>query len=80
MTALLLWETCCIPSLIYNASCWVNISKEDERRLDECQNFFLRLILGTGPGAPKVALRADTGTLSMRYRIWKEKVLLIYHI
>ena len=40
----------------------------------------MRLLWGTGPGAPKVALRADTGTRSMESRIWREKIMLIYHI
>ena len=37
----------------------------------ECQDFFLQLILLTVPGAPKVAVRADTATQSMVYRIYK---------
>ena len=40
----------------------------------------LRLLWGTGPGAPKVALRADTGTRSMESRIWREKIMLVYHV
>ena len=37
--------------------------------LNNVQDFFLRLLWGTGPGAPKVALRADTGTISKESRI-----------
>ena len=79
-TALLLWECCAIPSLIYNCSTWVGMGRGEEEALSECQDFFLRLILGSGPGAPKHALRADFGTRSMKLRVWREKIMLIHHI
>ena len=72
LTGLILWESCCIPSLIYNSGCWMAMTKKEEDALSECQDFFLRLLLGTGPGAPKVALRADSGTCSMPMRVKKE--------
>ena len=31
-TALLLWEACCIPSLLHGAGTWVDMSRETERR------------------------------------------------
>ena len=80
MTGLVLWETCVIPSLIYNCSTWVGIGKEEIKLLNGIQDYFLRMLWGTGPGAPKVALRADTGTRSMESRIWREKIMLIHHI
>ena len=64
-TGLVLWESCAIPSLLYNCSTWVGIGKEEIKALNAIQDYFLRLLWGTGPGAPKVALRADTGTRSM---------------
>ena len=73
MTALILWERCAIPSLIYNCSTWVGMGSQEEKLLAEQQDFFLRLLFGTGPGAPKVALRADTRTLSMLMRVWKDR-------
>ena len=80
LTGLILWESCCIPSLIYNSGCWMAMTKKEEDALSECQDFFLRLLLGRGPGAAKVALRADSGTCSMPMRVKKEKVMLIKHI
>ena len=44
------------------------------------EDFFLRFLRRTGAGAPKVALRADTGTRSMESRVWREKIMLIYHV
>ena len=80
MTGLVLWETCVIPSLIYNCSTWVGIGKEEIKLLNGIQDYFLRMLWGTGPGAPKVALRADTATRGMESRIWREKIMLVYHI
>ena len=56
------------------------MTKKEEDALSECQDFFLRLLLGTGPGAPKVALRADSGTCSMPMRVKKEKLMMVKHI
>ena len=72
--------TCVIPSLIYNCSTWMGIGKEEIRVLEGLQDYFLRMLWGTGPGAPRMALRADTGTRSMESRIWCEKIMLIFHI
>ena len=79
-TGLQLWESCVIPSLLYNCSTWVRIGKEELRTLEGLQDFFLRMLWATGPGAPKVALRADTATRGMKSRIEREKVMLVYHI
>ena len=79
-TALLLWESCALPSLLYNCSTWVGMGKKEEEALAECQLFFLRLVLATGPGAPKHALRADLGARSMLLRVWQQKILLVHHI
>jgi hypothetical protein len=79
-TGLVLWESCVIPSLLYNSSTWVKMGKEEEKAVEDIQDYFLRLLWGAGPGTPRVALRADTATRSMVARIWKEKILLLYHI
>ena len=79
-TALLLWESCAIPSLLYNCSTWVGIGKKEEEALAEIQEFYMRLALGTGPGAPKLSLRADFGVKTMKFRVWREKIMLIHHI
>ena len=79
-TALLLWESCAIPSLIYNCSTWVGMGRGEEEALAEWQDFFVRLVLRSGPGAPKHALRADFGSRNMKLRVWKEKLMLIHYI
>ena len=79
-TALLLWEACCVPSLLHGAGTWVEITPAVEKRLNNLQQHFLRLIYQVGPGAPIASLGWDTATLDMGLRIWREKVMLIIHI
>ena len=79
-TALLLWEACLIPSLLQGASTWMEISSKTLKKLNSLQQWFVRLILQVGPGAPLAALTWETGLLDMKLRIYKEKLLMIMHI
>ena len=79
-TALLLWESCALSSLLYNCSTWLGMGRKEEEALAECHFFFLRLALGTGPGAPKHALRVDLGVRSTLLRVWQQKIMLVHHI
>ena len=57
-------------------------SKADKtlKKLNSLQQWFVRLILQVGPGAPLAALTWETGLLDMKLRIYKEKLLMIMHI
>ena len=50
-TALILWERCCIPSLLHGAGTWMEISKETVLALNTIQRWFHRLIYQVGLGA-----------------------------
>jgi hypothetical protein len=54
-TALLLWEVCCVPSLLHGAGTWVGITAATEKKLNKLQEWFVRLILQIGPGASLAA-------------------------
>jgi hypothetical protein len=56
------------------------MGREEEKALNQSQDFFLKLMWATGPGAPSVALRADLGTRSMQSRVWAQKIMLIHHV
>ena len=79
-TALVLWERCCVPSLLHGAGTWVEITPGTLKRLNSIQQDFLRLIYQVGPGAPLASLCWDTMTLDMGLRVWLEKVMMIVHI
>ena len=78
--ALMMWERCCIPSLLYGAGTWVNMTAGTVTRLNKLQNWFLRMLLQVGQGAPLTALAWETGCLDMGLRVAIEKVMLIHHI
>ena len=78
--ALLLWEACLIPSLLQGSSTWTEISAKTEKKLNSLQQWFVRLILQVGPGAPLSALGWETGLLDMKLRIYKEKLSMILHL
>jgi hypothetical protein len=51
-----------------------------EKKLNALQQWFARLVLQVGPGAPLAALGWELGLTDMKLRVWKEKVMLILHI
>ena len=69
VTGLFLWESCCIPSLLYNAGSWLHLSKEAEKRLDGLQLWYLRILLRQGQGVPSGAILWESAVLSMPRRI-----------
>jgi hypothetical protein len=79
-TALLLWEVCCIPSLLHGAGTWTDISVATENRLNKIQNWYFRLVYQIGPGASLPSLLWDTITLDMKFRVYIEKIMLILSI
>ena len=51
-----------------------------EKKLNSLQQWFVRLILQVGPGAPLASLLWDFGLLDMGLRIWIEKLMLVLHL
>ena len=79
-TAIDLWELAILPSLLHGCEVWTDISKETEKKLEDLQVFYLSLVLQVGPGTPRVGLLAQTGLMSIKYRIWVEKTMMILHL
>ena len=79
-TAILLWESCCISSLLHGAGTWTDMSGVTERKLNSLQQWYIRLVLQVGPGAPLASLLWDFGILDMGLRVWIEKLMLLLHI
>ena len=73
-TALMLWEYCCIPSLLHGAGTWVEISSATEKQLNKLQCWYVRLILQIGPGSPIASLMWDFSLLDMSLRVYREKL------
>ena len=79
-TALMLWETCCIPSLMHGAGTWVEMTSETVKRLNKIQNYFVRLVLWIGQGSPLAGILWDTSLLDMKFRVYIEKLMIIMHL
>ena len=79
-SALLLWQACCLPSLLHGAGTWTEISVKTENRLNAIQRWFVKLIYQVGPGAPLASLYWDLALLDMGLLVWVEKVMLILHL
>ena len=79
-TAILLWEACCVPSLLYGCGTWLEMAPSTVKKLNAIQNWFLRLIFQVGPGVPIAALCWETGVLDMELRVLMEMLMLVLHI
>ena len=80
MTAVTLWERCCVPSLLHGAGTWVEITPETVKRLNATQQWYWRLIFQVGPGSPLSSLAWDLTCLDMGVRVMQHKVLLALHL
>ena len=80
MVAIDLWELAILPSLLNNAGTWTDMDEETVERLEELQLFYIRLILRVPVSTPKPLLRSETGLISMKHRVEKEKLMLVHHI
>jgi len=80
MAAKHLWEGAIVPSLLSGAGTWVGITPRLEVMCEELQELFWRTILQVPRGTPKVMLRAETASLKMKHRIWKQKLILVRRI
>ena len=79
-SALDLYESCIIPSLLTNAGTWVEMSEKAVNMLDSTQETFARVLLALPILAPQASLRAALGLLEGKWRIWEAKLLLLQAI
>jgi hypothetical protein len=75
-----LWNICIIPSLLNNCGTWTEITEKSVKLCEDQQNMFVRSMMRMPGSTPIPALRALTGLMGMRHRIYQEKLLLILAI
>ena len=80
MAAWELWEHALLPSLLSGAGTWLGEIQEAVDLCDSIQNFFWRLILEVPVSCPKVALRSETKSIGMKWKVWEAKCLLLKQI
>ena len=79
-SGLMLWETCCLPSLLHNAGTWVEMPATALKKLNSLQGWFLRLLLRQGPGVPSCSLLWESCLWDMELHVWLAKLMMIMHI
>ena len=80
MAAWELWEKAMVPSLLSGAGTWVGATVNEYDRCDRIQEMFWRVMLEVPESCPKIALRAETRMIGMKYRVWQSKLLLLKRI
>ena len=80
MSAWELWEKAMIPSLLSGAGTWLGATQDEYDKCDRLQDMFWRIMLEVPESCPKVALRAETRMISMKYRVWQQKLLLLQRL
>ena len=80
MCAWELWEKAMVPSLLSGAGTWVGATNEEYERCDRIQDMFWRVMLEVPESCPRIALRAETRMVTMKYRVWQQKLLLLRRI
>ena len=69
-SAIELYESCIIPSLLSDAATWMEIRKEIEYKLDAIEDLFGRVLFQVPQSTPRLATRAALGLQGMRWRVW----------
>ena len=75
-----LWNLAIIPSLLNNCGVWTEIDEKTVQSLEDLQYMYVRRVLHVPLSTPKVSLRSETGLLSMKHRIWEEKIRMVMAI
>ena len=75
-----IWEGAIVPSLLAGAGTWMGCNAKEEEMCEEVQELYWRTILQVPKGTAKVMLRAETGSMKMKQRIWKQKLMLAARI
>ena len=79
-TGLSLWETSLIPFLLHSSENWLNLSSKTLKILSDLQNDFFRSIFSLPLSTPIPIMYLDTKTPLMTNRIWKQKILFLFHL
>ena len=80
MAAWELWEKAMVPSLLDGAGTWVGATENEYDKCDKLQEMFWRVMLEVPESCPRIALRAETRMIKMKYRVWQYKLLLLKRI
>ena len=75
-----IWELAVLPKLLYNSDCWMDISTDTMKELEDIQLTFYRCLLAVGSGCPLPSLYWETGGTLIKNRVLQKKLLFLHHI
>ena len=75
-----LWERALIPSFLAEAGTWLGDIQEAIKFCNSIQEFNWKIILKVPDSCPKLALRCETFSRGIKWRIWEQKCLLLIRI
>ena len=76
--AINLFDACVVSSLLNNSSTWIGINDDHYKLLDNYLYDFLRALLQLPGSTPLACLRGATAVMAMKWRVWHEKLLLVF--
>ena len=77
---LVLRESMLINGILTNAEAWYGFSTSEMEQLEQVDENFLRIFLEVGRGCPKEMLYLETGTIPMRFIIYKRRLMFLHYI
>jgi hypothetical protein len=75
-----IWELALLPKLLYNSDCWMDISPDTMKVLEDLQLTFYRSLLAVGSGCPLPSLYWETGGTLIKNLILQTKLLFLHHV
>ena len=75
-----IWELAVIPMLLFNSECWIGITNQHLTELETLQKRFLKTLMAVGSGCPTPSLYWETGTVGMKWRIIRSKLIFYHHL
>ena len=76
---LILRESMLINGILTNAEAWYGLSDCEMELLEQVDENFLRIFLEVGRGCPKEMLYLETGTIPMRFIIFKRRIMCLHY-
>ena len=77
---LILREAMLINGILTNAEAWYSLYNNEIDQLDQADEQFLRTFLEAGRGCPKEMLYLETGTVPIRFTIYKRRLMFLHYL
>ena len=77
---LILRESMLINGILTNAEAWYGLSDCEMELLEQVDENFLRIFLEVGRGCSKEMLYLETGTIPIRFIIFKRRIMFLHYL